>query len=568
MSQTGPTDASSANGSPEDYDLVILGGGLAGSTLALHCRQEIPAARIAVLEKNTLPVPEAAFKVGESTVEVAAFYFTKVLGLEEHILSEQLPKNGLRFFFPAGDNRAIERRLEIGGTELPPTPSYQLDRGRFENYLAERCGEQGVDYIDGVTVKEVKLGRGRRHHEVTIADAGRHRSLGSRWVADASGRAGILKRQLDLARPSPHQANAAWFRVKARIKIDDWSQDAAWRKKNQWPSARWISTNHLLGEGYWVWLIPLASGSTSIGIVADPRLHPLAEFNSLAKAMAWLRRNEPQCAEQIDAQEAEVQDFLAIKQYSMKCKQVFSARRWGIVGDAGFFLDPFYSPGSDFIAIGNTFLSELIRRDLAGQSNRLPAPLFDQLYKTFFRGTLTVFEDQYPLFGNHQVMPVKILWDWMVYWTLTGFHFMHGRTCRLSGYARHLWKLKRLNELNASMQKFFRVWHEQSTPREVGGTIDTSAIPLITDTNRSLQDELDDRQFAERFAQNVEQMEALYWEIVDLSGIRYALPLKRRRCASARKDSFRPIFDVATAGEDPSAVSGRARQQVAAGHPS
>ena len=36
-----------------------------------------------------------------------------------------------------------------------------------------------------------------------------------------------------------------------------------------------LSTNHICGEGYWVWLIPLSSGPISIGIVADPRFHPV-----------------------------------------------------------------------------------------------------------------------------------------------------------------------------------------------------------------------------------------------------------------------------------------------------
>ena len=116
----------------DQFDVLILGGGLAGLTLALHCQKLSPAARIGVLEKNTHPVPEAAFKVGESTVEVAAHYFGKTLGLEDHIRAEQLPKNGLRFFFGRGDNTAIEPRLEVGGTKFPPVPSYQLDRGRFE----------------------------------------------------------------------------------------------------------------------------------------------------------------------------------------------------------------------------------------------------------------------------------------------------------------------------------------------------------------------------------------------------------------------------------------------------
>ena len=119
------TPTTGANAS-QAYDVTILGGGLAGLTLALQCRGEMPEARIVVLEKNRHPVPEAAFKVGESTVEVATHYFTQVLGLQEHMIDDQLPKLGLRFFFRAGDNSAIERRLELGGHDFPPTPSYQL----------------------------------------------------------------------------------------------------------------------------------------------------------------------------------------------------------------------------------------------------------------------------------------------------------------------------------------------------------------------------------------------------------------------------------------------------------
>ena len=136
-------------------DIAILGGGLAGLTFALQCRQQMPNARICVLEKNEHPVPEAAFKVGESTVEVGAHYFTKVLKLEQHIRDEQLPKLGLRFFFGAEDNRAIERRLELGSYRFAPAPSYQLDRGRFENYLAKRCLEQDISFVDGAKVKEI-----------------------------------------------------------------------------------------------------------------------------------------------------------------------------------------------------------------------------------------------------------------------------------------------------------------------------------------------------------------------------------------------------------------------------
>ena len=51
---------------------------------------------------------------------------------------------------------------------------------------------------------------------------------------------------------------------------------------------------------------------------------------------------------------------LAIKKLSRGSRQVYSTNRWGLVGEAAAFLDPFYSPGSDFIAIGNMMVGKLI----------------------------------------------------------------------------------------------------------------------------------------------------------------------------------------------------------------
>jgi NADPH-dependent 2,4-dienoyl-CoA reductase/sulfur reductase-like enzyme len=66
-------------------DLLIMGGGLAGLSLAIQLRRELPALSVRVLERNRHPVPEAAFKVGESTVEIGAHYFDTVLGLKQHL---------------------------------------------------------------------------------------------------------------------------------------------------------------------------------------------------------------------------------------------------------------------------------------------------------------------------------------------------------------------------------------------------------------------------------------------------------------------------------------------------
>ena len=105
----------------------------------------------------------------------------------------------------------------------------------------------------------------------------------ARWVVDASGRNRLLPRQLDLKWTNEHDCNAAWFRVAAEIDIGRWSDDPTWQGRLI-EGDRAMSTNHLMGEGYWVWLIRLASGATSVGIVADPAFHAFDEFNTLARA--------------------------------------------------------------------------------------------------------------------------------------------------------------------------------------------------------------------------------------------------------------------------------------------
>jgi 2-polyprenyl-6-methoxyphenol hydroxylase-like FAD-dependent oxidoreductase len=214
----------------DQSDVTILGGGLAGLSLALQIRQQSPKAHVTVLEKRVHPVDEAAHKVGESTVEVAAHYFSKVLGLKDHILNDQLPKLGLRFFFPAGDNSSIEHRLELGGKRYAPAPSYQLDRGRFENYLADQCLSKGIDFLDAAKIEKIRLGKSGKLHEVDYKWDGKAETIRSKWVVDASGRRAFLKRQLGLKKESPHVANAAWFRIGKHVKIDQWSDDPQWRQ--------------------------------------------------------------------------------------------------------------------------------------------------------------------------------------------------------------------------------------------------------------------------------------------------------------------------------------------------
>ena len=530
----------------QQSDITVLGGGLAGLSFALQCRQKLPDATITVLEKRAHPVPESAHKVGESTVEVAAYYFGEVLGLKQHIVEDQLPKLGLRFFFPNGDNSRIEDRLELGGKRYAPCPSYQLDRGRFENYLADRCLEQGIRFLDRANIKTIELAKRSGNHSVTYELDKTPQQLDSRWVIDASGRRAFLKRQLGMQQDSKHLGNAAWFRFDKQIKIDDWSTDAQWHEGHSGKLSRWYSTNHLMGKGYWVWLIPLSSGSTSLGIVAAEEFHSISDFNSFDKALAWLEKHEPQCAQAVRENQEHLQDFRAIKRYSVECDQVFSGQRWGITGEAGFFHDPFYSPGSDFIAFANTFLTDLVHRDLTGKSIRIRAFSYDRIFKRFYHGTSTAYQDQYQMFGNPTVMPVKILWDYMIYWSITGFIFMHDRMCHQTMYLRNLSKLTRLGKLNHSMQEFFRKWHVATEHLPVSGTVDISQMPLIREMNQRLKDDMDSRTFFKRFAANLAQLEMLAAEIVEHSGLESSFDLTKPNHSLVRSDAFERVLNPET----------------------
>src|SRR5256885_16762411 len=102
------------------YDVAILGGGLAGLTLAIQLKRARPDTGVLVLEKREGPAPLAAFKVGESTVPAGAHYYAHDIGMVDHLNGEQLIKCGLRVFTPRSDNADITQRVELVPDAFPP----------------------------------------------------------------------------------------------------------------------------------------------------------------------------------------------------------------------------------------------------------------------------------------------------------------------------------------------------------------------------------------------------------------------------------------------------------------
>ncbi len=497
-------------------DVFIAGGGLAGLTLARQLKRTAPSLEILVAEKRTHPAPEAAHKVGESSVEIGAHYLQKVLDIEGHLRASHLEKLGLRYFFPAGDNIDLGARFELGPAMFPPVPSFQLDRGRLENWLLDTNRANGIGVFDRATVKDFEFGD--PHHRVELNTADGPRTITARWFVDASGRTGLVRRRLGLTREVAHLANACWWRVKRSVRLDDWVADRAWTARVP-DKTRWHSTNHLMGVGYWVWLIPLGSGSTSFGIVGDATLHPYNTLNRFEKAIEWLRVHEPQCARvtEEDRDNGMVEDFLALRHYAHGCARVYSSDRWLLTGEAGAFTDPFYSPGSDFIGISNGYITDLITRERRGEDIAERLERFNTDYLRLFDAFLRVYTGQYPLMGNAQVMTAKAAWDNGCYWAITALLYFQHRLTEPGFMATIDTLMKRFFILHARMQAFLRTWDQRDRASYARGFTNVVAVddlrrlqaalggPLMSDDalRATLQRNFD---LLERFAQSLQRL--------------------------------------------------------------
>ncbi len=462
------------------YDVAILGGGLAGLSMALQLKRARPDTRVLVAEKRAEPPPEAAFKVGESSVEVGAYYYREILGLADHLESAQLRKYGLRFFLPAGDNSDITKRVEFC---TPPTDlevwTHQIDRGRFENEIFNRARAAGADAFRGWRVMEVEINPGE-DHRVVLQHEGESTAVTAGWVVDASGRANILRRQLGIGTATDHHINAAWFRLDGGLDFEDWTDDEEWLGRVPRRQLRRYATTHLCGQGYWVWLIQLASGPISIGVVADPRFHPFDEISKFDAVLEWLGRHEPQLAAEVEGRLHQIEDFLVIEDFSYASTQVFSGDRWVLAGEAAGFIDPLYSPGSDFIAYLNTFGGDLICRDLDGEDIEERLDFYNFFFFQLFDPTLYLYRDQYQFFGNAQVMMAKLLYDNLAYFSTLAFLYLHDKMTQLEDLGDIVDVFQTIIPLLGRMQDLYRDWHQLDQRKFEGvSVLSTGFKPFI-----------------------------------------------------------------------------------------
>jgi hypothetical protein len=243
--------------------------------------------------------------------------------------------------------------------------------------------------------------------------------------------------------------------------------------------------------------------------------------------MAWIEKHQPLVHERIrtvvDADKNALLDFAFFRNFSYGCRQVFSRERWALTGEAGWFLDPFYSPGSDFIGMGNTYITELIRADRAGEALRTPVLIYGEIFRQLYENMLTLYTGQYALFGDAKVMPMKVLWDYTYYWGVLCPIFFQERLTDSALLAELEAPLARANALNGGMQRFMREWGaaREETAAESNDApymLDQVLMPWFVELNRGLTDQLDRAGFKARVSENVAQLEALAGEIAGFAG--------------------------------------------------
>lgn len=391
---------------PDRYDVIVLGGAFAGASAAILLRRQWPDLRVLVVERA--PVFDA--KVGEATTEMSALFLTRRLALWEHLEREHLPKEGLRYWFANARVRSHNEASETGGFLRTAVPSFQLRRDVLDEHLLAEAVREGATLLRPARAREAALGD--FDHRVVVEQDGTRRTLACRWLLDATGRATFLGRRLGLIdRNDAHPTAAVWARWRRVRHLDDVAArgPAAFAAGNV--GSRRLATNHYMGRGYWVWVIPLGNGETSIGVVYDRRLVTLADGADREAAYRAFLHAIPTLAELLDGAELRAEDLRAYAHLPYVTRQ-YMGRGWALLGDAAAFLDPYYSPGLDHAAFTVEATAEIVGLDHGGHD---VTRRIDQHNETFIRSYRRFFEavyrDKYLYMGEADLLSAAFLLD-------------------------------------------------------------------------------------------------------------------------------------------------------------
>ena len=399
-------------GGVENYDVVVIGGALSGAAAATLLLRQNPGIRVLIVEKSA----KLSRRVGEATVEVSAFFMGRVLGLTQYLIECHIVKQGLRFWFRNDEVKNISEASELGAKYQVRLPSYQLDRAAFDEEVLRRAGLEGAEILRPATVGDVRLSPGGEQ-SLTIRHGDTTRNVRARWIVDASGVAALLARQNGWWKSNTaHPTAAAWSRWKG---VKDWDGRELAEKYPQWSSAiygiRGTATNHVIGDGWWSWWIPLKGGDMSVGVVFDQRLvdwsRLAGEGGTIGDRLKNFLMQHPVGREMIADAHYDEEDLHWRKNLAYY-STTFAGDGFVLVGDAAAFMDPFYSPGMDWISFTTTSAVDLISAQRRGEPMPERLARYNRVFSISHRSWFeSVYQDKYEYMGEFDLMSLAFLLD-------------------------------------------------------------------------------------------------------------------------------------------------------------
>jgi flavin-dependent dehydrogenase len=460
-------------GSPpfkSNYDVVILGAGMAGLTLARQLLLQSQKS-VLLLEKRS-QIPPARQKVGEATVQVSGYYLSKVLDLEEHLLSNHLMKYNLRFYWktPGEKNDSFEHYSQSYIRGLSNIATYQLDRNKIENELLRlNCEKPNFTFCPGALNIDAQLSGAKEPHRVTFETGGERMEIAAHWLVDATGRAKFLSRRMGLMKASPIRHGSVFFWVDGLVNIEKLTELSDPQRLKH-PSRRmtghlpfWLATNHFCGEGYWFWVIPL-QGKTSLGLVYDKEKIPEPAVSSPEKVIEWICRDFPLFAR--DLPKRRIVDHGMYRDFAYDCRQTISAERWALSGEAGRFTDPLYSPGGDLIALHNTLIADAILTD-AGNTLAIKSRIYEMLMWAFYEAYVPSYAVSYDVLGDQESYTLKYAWELTIYFSFYVFPFINQLFTDVAFVIPFLDLFAKLGTLNRKVQAFLTDYYRWKKTRPV-----------------------------------------------------------------------------------------------------
>src|SRR5215207_1475405 len=139
-----------------DWDVIVIGGALSGSATTCLLLRRNPKLRVLILERSE----QLKRRVGESTVEISAYFLGRVLGLTDHLLEKHIPKQGMRFWFANHQTKALDQCSETGPRYNVRLPGYQVDRAVLDEHVLATAVAEGARLHRPVRIRHVKLEEG------------------------------------------------------------------------------------------------------------------------------------------------------------------------------------------------------------------------------------------------------------------------------------------------------------------------------------------------------------------------------------------------------------------------